>query len=138
MVSPFALTPVSLFLFAFYILSIQGKDNFGFYGGAFLGYKLSNFYKNNILHSNNFSIFSYSILFVKGPKARIKIYLVFAFSSICGLLILYSLHSYILTNSLSNLSSTVMKGQAIIAMRVLKFFGPENFSLGLPILSVLF
>ena len=48
-------------------------------------------------------------------KHVVKICLVFAFCSICWISLLYSLHNYMLTSRLSNLSSAVTKGQAIIA-----------------------
>ena len=51
----------------------------------------------------------------KDRRQVVKICLAFTICSICGITILYSLHNYILKNSLSKLPSTVMKAQAFIA-----------------------
>ncbi len=51
----------------------------------------------------------------KDRKHVIKICLTFAFSSMCWILILYSLNSHMLANNLSELSSILIKGKAIIA-----------------------
>ena len=61
------------------------------------------------------ALFIIAICMSKERKQTLKTYLIFAFCSICCIAILYSLHSQLLTNTMSKLPSSLIKERTLIA-----------------------
>ena len=132
----FRYDPICLFFFLLSLyLMLKGKIISAVFAGLFLSLSFLTSIKTILYLPTIVALFVISIHSSKNRKQTIKIYLIFAFCSICWLSILYLWHSYMLSNTVLKLRlpQNLMKVEASISAagsKVLwtgKFFPRSTF-----------